>query len=369
MKVSFQNITQFCLLAGFAAVCQVRAADNNMNNPGYAEFNLVSDLANKAIHTDARLVNPWGIVAGPDSVWVNDNGASLTTAYGPSGHGSAVSIAIPAPGGGGGAPSGLVFNDTQRFVVSNGTKSAPSTFLMATEDGTIVAWNHSINGTNAVIMATVSNAVYKGLAIARDTNGAPQIYAANFHAGIIDVFDSQFNYAFSFTDPELPSGYAPFNVRVIDGRLFVSFAVQKQPDAHDDQAGPGNGLVEVFDTDGTLLRYFTAHGPLNSPWGMAVAPKRFGKFSKALLVGNFGDGTINAFDLVSGKYLGALADLNGNTIVIDGLWGLTFEREPIFEHECEFAAERLYFTAGLNGEADGLLGFIRPAAPNFEHAH
>ena len=356
--------------AGLLALSLVSAPGAHpLSNPGYMQVNLVSDLATNAPHVDPRLVNPWGIVAGPESVWVNDNGAGLTTSYAELGHAFDFAIHIPAPGGGPGAPSGLVFNETRQFVISNATKHAASTFLMATEDGTITAWNQTITRSNAVIVAAISNAVYKGLAIADDTNGTPQLYAANFHAGTVDVFDSQFHYLTSFTDADVPALFAPFNILNVRGKLFVAFAKQRLPDMHDDLSGPGNGFIDVFDTDGTLLRRFAAQGPLNSPWGMAVAPRNFGKFSDALLVGNFGDGRINAYDLLTGKWLGPLTDLNGVPLFISGLWGLAFDREPVFEQECNFQAERLYFTAGLNGEADGLLGFIRPAQTAFPHAH
>jgi uncharacterized protein (TIGR03118 family) len=342
-------------------------ASNTRTNSGYAQVNLVSDVSSNAPETDARLLNPWGIVAGADHVWVNDNHSSLVTAYGPHGRPFQFAISVPAPGGGPGSPTGLALNQTSGFVITNGMKHGPSSFLMATEEGTITAWNQHFSGSNAVIVVdnSAGGAVYKGLAITRDTNGSPQIYAANFHAGVVDVFDARFHLVSSFTDANLPVNFAPFNVRAIRGRLFVSFAKQLPPDAHDDQAGPGNGFVDIFDTDGTLLRQFAAQGPLDSPWGMAVAPRHFGKFSRALLVGNFGDGRINAYDLLTGKFLGQLTQPNGDALEIQGLWGLTFEREEPADRECEFEAGRLYFTAGPNGEADGLLGIIHPVSPNF----
>lgn len=332
-------------------------------NPGYVQVNLVSDIATNAPRTDSRLVNPWGILASPEAVWINDNGPGLTTVYGPQGQLSSFAIHIPAPGGGTGTPSGLIFNNTFRFIVTNGPHHLPSTFLMSTEDGTIAAWSQQLSGSNATLVVdnSGSGAVYKGLAIARDTNGTPNLYAANFHAGVIDMFGPQFQYLSSFTDSNLPPNFAPFNIRTIRGWLFVTFALQKLPDAHDDQAGAGNGFVDIFDTDGTMLRRVVSQGALNSPWGIVVAPSDFGKFANTLLVGNFGNGMINSYDLLTGKWLGNLADTKGNPIVIDGLWGLTFENEAGFEHEWEFSSQRLYFSAGINEESDGLFGYIRAA--------
>jgi uncharacterized protein (TIGR03118 family) len=266
----------------------------------------------------------------------------------------------------------LIFNDTRQFVITNGMHHAPSTFLAATEDGTIVAWNYYLTGSNAVIVAdnSGSGAVYKGLAIARLTNGTPEIYAANFHAGVVDVFDPQFQYVGSFTDTNLPAGFAPFNIKRFGDTLFVTFALQG-PGAHDDQAGPGNGYVDVFAPDGTLLRSFAAQGALNSPWGLAVAPANFGQFGKALLVGNFGDGMINAYDLSTGNLLGHLTRLDGSDLVIEGLWGLDFPRQGLFgeDNASGFEHSRLYFTAGIHDEADGLFGFIYSNNPPKRFRH
>lgn len=351
------------VLGGLLALAFAPEAASAATN-SYDQVNLAADIATNALHHDSRLVNPWGMVASPEVVWVNDNGPGLATAYGPDGHVESYAIHVPGPAWktNGGTPSGLVFNETESFVITNATgkKHDESTFLIATEDGTIAAWNQAITGSNAMLVVDRSSlgAVYKGLAIAHGTNGEPQIYAANFHAGAVDVFDGHFQYLGFFTDPALPALFAPFNIRHIRGYLFVTFAKQKLPDMHDDDAGPGNGYVDIFGTDGTLLRHFAANGALNSPWGMVVAPGNFGEFSHTLLVGNFGDGRINAFDLLTGQTLGHLTRENGNDLVIDGLWALTFEREKLDAHDCDFRADRLYFTAGLNGEADGLLGFI-----------
>jgi len=349
-------------------------------NAGYAQMNLVADtngVATNVLHLNANLLNPWGLVVSPEAIWVNDNHSGLMQTFSPLGAQMRRPVNLPAPGApSGGAADGLVGNDTGQFLVSKGAKKAPATFLMATEDGTILAWNPSITGSNAVIVVdnSASGAIYKGLAIALDENGAPHLYAANFGKETIDEFDGQFHPIQSFTDPELPElpggqFWAPFNIRPFRGRLFVAFAVKTGHDAGDDTAGAGNGAVDVFGTDGTLLRHFAEGGVLNSPWGMAIAPRHFGKFSRALLVGNFGDGTINAYDLLTGRPLGDLKKPDGSDLVIDGLWGLSFEREEVAGEECGFDAQRLYFTAGPAAEAHGLLGFLRPVSPAFPPAH
>jgi uncharacterized protein (TIGR03118 family) len=343
-----------------AALCSTSFAGNT--NTGFVQVNLVSNTNTyNAQQIDPRLLNPWGIVLGEEAVWVNDNHSGLTTVYTPQGGILHFAITIPAPGStSGGAPDGLVFNDTTQFVITNGSRHAPSTFIMSTEDGTITAWNHQVTGSNAVIIVdnSGSQAVYKGLALVRDSDGHPLLYAANFRGGVVEIYNGQFQQVSSFTDSNLPAHFAPFNVANILGHVFVSFALQK-PGGMDDQSGPGNGFVDVFDNDGTFLRRFASQGPLNSPWGMTVAPANFGKFGGALLVGNFGDGRINGYDLISGKFLGSLTQTNGADLVIEGLWGLTFGQESSHEREWGFNA-RLYFTAGPNDENDGLLGFIRP---------
>ena len=359
------------ILAAVLLPNPVRASMDGMNfhgfstNSGYVETDLVSDITNVAARTDPLLLNPWGIVVGREAIWINNNHSGLTTTYSAFGKPLGFFIGITNQTGDPGAATGLVPNNTSAFVLANGLHSSPATFLMASEDGTILAWNRGV-GTNALIVADRSGsdlgAVYKGLTIALDA-GAPHIFAANFHAGFVDVFDGSFNYEGSFTDTNLPVNYAPFDVKVIRGRLFVTFAKQLLPDADDDESGPGHGYIDIFDTDGTLLRTFAAQGALNSPWGMAVAPGNFGKFSHSLLVGNFGDGKINAYDLLTGKWLGNLTDSNGDDIVIDGLWGLAFDRDEESGKECEFFADRLYFTAGPNRENDGLFGFLRAISP------
>lgn len=337
--------------------------------PGYVVVNITTDFGGPGVKTDPDLVNPWGLIAGPDSIWVVNNGTGSLKAYNPSG--KAFNFDVNSPGG----PTGLAMNDTKAFVLSvtNTTKvgtninktikRSPATFVMATESGTILAWSKDLPGSNARVMSDRRDfgAVYKGVAIARSTNGLPRIYAANFHVGVIDIYDDKFNFVGSFADPGTPGGYGPFNIQNIRGKLFVTYAKQAAPDFVEEDRGPGNGFVDIFDADGALLRRVVTGGDLNAPWGMAIAPKNFGKFSNALLVGNFGDGRINAYDVLSGEHLGPLASPNGQPIEIDGLWGLDFD-QPETTDACAFTANRLYFTAGIEDETHGVLGYIRTSS-------
>jgi len=253
-------------------------------------------------------------------------------------------------------------NNTPDFVVSKDSTSGPAFFIFDTEDGTISGWNPTVDLHNAVLVVdnsqpggvdgSTEGAVYKGLAIAQTGNGS-FIYANNFRDGIVEMYDANFNFVGSFTDPDLPPRYAPFGIRNIDGQLYVTFAEQNE-EKKDDVAGRGHGFVDVFDTSGHLLRRFVSRGRLNSPWGLALAPANFGKFSGALLIGNFGDGRINAYDPVSGRFLGNLRNQHGQALSIDGLWTITFGNGGFAGSPNE-----LFFTAGINDEADGLFGKLQ----------
>jgi uncharacterized protein (TIGR03118 family) len=326
----------------------------------YIQHNLVSDLPGRADHTDTNLLNPWGISFSATSpFWISDNHSGLSTLYNSSGTPQALVVTIPPPAGGTppAAPSGTIFNNTRDFIVS-GTNAAR--FIFSTEDGTIAAW---ASGTNAVLKVDNSarGTVYKGLA-AGSSGGSNYLYAADFHNGRVDVFDANFSAAAlagSFADATIPAGYAPFNVQNISGLLYVTYALQ-DADAHDDAAGPGHGFVNVFDTSGRLVKRLASAGVLNSPWGLALAPAGFGGFAGALLVGNFGNGRINAFNPATGAWLGTINDTNGNPLAVEGLWALAFGNggnggEP----------HTLYFTAGPNGETDGLFGSLAPVSPTF----
>jgi len=321
----------------------------------FIQHNLVADTPGKADVTDPNLVNPWGISASAASpFWVSDNHSGLTTLYNGSGAIIPLVVTIAPPKGQSGpaAPTGQVFNSTTSFLLANGK---PASFIFATEDGTISAWNGGTASTLEVDNSA-SGAVYKGLAAGSNSSG-PLLYAANFNAGTIDVFDGSFKsttVSGGFKDSTLPSGFAPFNVYNAGGKLYVAYAKQDSM-KHDDTAGAGNGFVDIFDTDGNLQKRLISNGALNSPWGMAIAPATFGPFGGALLVGNFGDGKINAYEASTGTLLGTLQDKNGNAIVIDGLWGLLFGNGKSGGDQ-----NTLYFTAGPEDESHGLLGSLAP---------
>jgi uncharacterized protein (TIGR03118 family) len=261
------------------------------------------------------------------------------------------------------APDGTVLNTTTGFVISEDGRSAPATSIFATEDGTISAWNQQVDPNNALLEVDNSGAgaVFKALTVGSNTQGT-FLFATDFHNGTVDVFDSHFHQvqlAGSFSDPNIPRGFAPFGIKNVNGTLFVTYAKQLAPDNHDDQAGPGNGFIDEFDTNGNLIERFASQGPLNSPHGIALAPADFGAFSNALLVGNFGDGRINAFDLKTGNFLGTLSDAAGRPIINVGIWGMTFGNGAGGTDK-----NTLYFAAGINGENDGLFGSISLANPD-----
>ena len=356
------------VIAIAVAALSATPAQAGIARGSFHQTNLVSDIPGMAPLTDPNLKNPWGLSSSSVSpIWVSDNNAGVTTIYtgagqpfAPGGHHS---ITIPAPAGGpGGTPTGTVFNGTSDFAVSQGGMSGAAVFLFATEDGTIAGWNPNVNKASAVLAVNNSTAtdsagdvgaVYKGL-----TNGSVgtnnYLYAANFRFGTVDVFDGSFhqlNWAGAFTDPNLPAGFAPFGIQNIGGLIYVTYAMQ---DAfkHDDVKGPGNGFVDIYSTSGTLLRRLASGGTLNSPWGLAAAPASFGNFHGDILVGDFGDGRINAF-APDGTFRGQLKSETNAPIEISGLWGLRFGNGGNGGD-----VNSLFFAAGLNDEADGLFGKI-----------
>jgi uncharacterized protein (TIGR03118 family) len=329
----------------------------------YIQHNLVSDQPNGAPRTDPNLVNAWGITSSPTGpLWISDNGTGVSTVYHGNGRPfpkehSPLVVTIPSPAGvEGGDPTGVEFNGTSDFVITNaGGVSGPAIFIFAGENGALSGWNPAVNLTNAILTVdtSLSGAVYKGVALGSNASGN-FLFVANFHDNRVDVFDSSFNFVYSFSDPTVPSDYAPFGIRNIGGLLYVTFAKQLPPENHDDDAGPGHGYLDVFDTNGNMLTQLAAQGTLNSPWGLAIAPADFGPFSGDLLVGNFGDGRINAFDPNTGEFKGQLPDVHGNALTINGLWGLTFGNGGLGGQ-----TNRLFFTAGPDGESHGLFGRIQ----------
>jgi len=339
-----------------AAPAQARQAIDQAS--AYDQTNLVSDIPGAAQVTDANLINAWGMSAGPATpVWVSDNGADVSTLYAGAQPGTPVTVVplvVSIPGG---APTGQAFNDTSGFVLNSGGKTGPARFIFAGEDGDITAWNPTGVVTSAVLTAHTEDAVYKGLALLHAGPG-PLLLAADFRHNRIDVFDTDFHLVrqpHRFASIGVPPGYAPFNVAVLGNLVFVTYALQDE-DREDEGPGAGHGFINVFDRDGKFVGHFARRGVLNSPWGLAIAPQGFGSFSGDLLVGNFGDGRINAFSLRSGKLLGTLRHPDATPIEIDGLWGL-LPGNPV-----SGGTDAVWFSAGPDDETHGLLGTLRVAS-------
>lgn len=331
---------------------------SSMGNGGFAVRALVSD-GNTTTYTDPRLVNGWGVAFNPQGfVWVANAGTSTSTLYDGNGIPQSLVVTIPAGQAGAANPTGIVFNGSGDFTIGAGA-GAPAIFIFAGEAGTISGWAPSVSATAALTMVdgAAGGSSYKGLALAA-SGATHRLYASDFHNRRVDVFDAQFQRLTlpgAFADPQLPAGFAPFGIQAIGGEIFVSFAKQDAT-ATDEVAGAGLGAVDVFDTGGTLLRRLVmAGGVLDAPWGLAKAPAGFGSFGGALLVGNFGDGRIHAFDIATGMLMDSLKKADGTPVVIDGLWGMAFGNglngQP---------TKTLFFAAGPNDESHGLYGRIDP---------
>ena len=330
-------------LAALVAVMALGVLAPAAEDNSYTAHNLVADTPGTADHTDPNLVNAWGLAASPTSPWwVADNGTDVSTIY--RADGTAVPLIVQVPS----RPTGLVFwSFTARAV-----------FVFATEVGTIRGW-HPTQGNQTVILADRSGegAIYKGLAIS-STTGGDRFYAADFHNARVDVFDGSFTLVTNagFVDPDLPAGYAPFGIQNIGGRIFVTYAKQDE-DAEDEIAGQGRGFVDAYDLAGNLLARVAQHGQLNAPWGLAMAPANFGRFSGDLLVGNFGDGQINAYqEMPNGhfEHRGELRDADGKSLTIDGLWAIQFGHGA----PNNGPTNTLFFAAGPDDETHGLFGAI-----------
>jgi uncharacterized protein (TIGR03118 family) len=356
--------TQLTRLAAVFAGMLVLAGTTARAQNAYVRHNLVSDLPGVADRQDPNLVNPWGITAPPTGpFWLSDNHTGVSTLYNGAGQPFPLTkpliVMIPPPKEGTppAAPTGVVFNGTTQFQVG---ENAPARFIFATEDGTISGWNPAVNPTAAILKADNSaiHAVYKGLALGGNSSG-PLLYATNFHENTIDVFDGTFmqiSVPGGFRDEDIPERYAPFGIQRIGDFLYVTYALQNEA-KHHDVAGPGHGFLDVFNMDGYLEKRLISRGELNSPWGLVWAPEGFGKFSGALLVANFGNGRIHAYNLETGELLGTLRRPNEEPVTIHGLWGLNFGNGVMSDSHV------LYFTAGIPGdgmvEDHGLFGTLR----------
>jgi uncharacterized protein (TIGR03118 family) len=314
-------------------------------HPAVTVTPLVSDQQGKAANTDPNLVNSWGMALGSTGLlWVADNGTDLSTVYDPN-SGSIEPLVVNIPMG---APTGTTFVPSGiDFQISENGNSGPAIFLFDTESGAIEGWNNTVDANNAVVAVdnSAKGAVYKGLAL--DT-GAQLLYAANFTQNQVEVYDTGFNLVNTFTDPTLP-GYAPFNIVDVNGTLYVSFAKQGKV-CCDEVDRPHLGYVDVFSTDGKLQKRLISKGKLDAPWGMTIAPAGFGSLAGDLLVGNFGDGRINAYDPNTGAFIATLRTGNGRILKIDGLWGLINASDTQVE-----------FSAGPSGESHGLVGQLSPS--------
>ena len=336
---------------GILALC---LASRNLPAQVFVQNNLVSDVGGLAANTDANLKNPWGITFSPTGpFWVSDAGTGKATVYNTSGAPQATVVTIPNPlGPGPAAPTGQVFNSSAMSGAFNG-----DLFLVATATGTIAGWRPALGSSAETLLIGSPGANYTGLAFGT-VSGNAYLYAANFGTGGIEIVPTTGAplLAGSFTDPGLPSGYSPFNIQNLGGTLFVSYA--RLGATGEEETGAGKGIVDRFDLNGNLIgRVVSNGGALDAPWGMAIAPAGFGPFGGSLLVGNFGDGRINAFDITSGAFLGTLLDSQGHPIVNDGLWGLTFGNGG-----SGGLPGTLYITAGIQDEAHGLLASISPGA-------
>ncbi len=320
----------------------------------FAVTNLVSDVSGRAAVTDPTLVNPWGLAMGK-TLWVSAAGTGLATVYsGGAGNVKQEKTQVRVPGG---RPTGQVVNTGEEFVVKGPGGAGPATFIFASPSGAITGWNAEADPDDAIISAFVKGADFKGLALAQ-TNRGPMLLAADFAHNRVHVFDGDFDrISFgrrAFRDPGLPEDYAPFNVEVVGNSILVAYA-KRDPETGKSVAGQGKGFVSQFNGSGRFVGRFAARGALNAPWAMTLAPKGFGAHSGALLVGNFGDGRINAYNPRNGRPLGPLRSSDGRAITLGGLWDLEPGTETVG------GTNALWFSAGSDGGTHGLLGLIRPS--------
>jgi uncharacterized protein (TIGR03118 family) len=321
---------------------------------------LVSDGSVPADFTDHNLKNPWGIAFNPFGFdWVANNHTGTSTLYDGKGNANALVVSIPGVNGEeAGEPTGIVFSGGTDFVVTDGVKKGPARFIFAGEDGAITGWSPDVNLNEAIVAINRSGAgaSYRGLAIGGNGT-AHRLYATNFSSRRVEVFDGNFKRVLvpgAFVDPKMPAGYAPFGIQNVNGDIVVTYA-RRMHGADDETAGKGLGIVDLYDADGRFISRLVSFGELNAPWGVAVAPMSFGHFGGALLIGNFGDGVINAYDMRTGAFLGKLRRPDGKAVQIEGLWGIAFGNGLLNQ-----PTNTLYFAAGVHDEAGGASGAITP---------
>jgi len=354
------------LLLGVALAALAACHDDGDAALASREFAVTTLVSNRvsipAAAIDDRLVNPWGLAFGPDAAWIANHGSNTVTLQDPGGVAAPRAIAVPGGSQGAARPTGLVFNTRPTaFQVTANLVTGPAQFIAAGAGGTLVAWAADPGfGDTAVTVHDGGGlgATYTGLALL-DVGGSVFLFAADFRNGRIRTFDGAFNEVTprgGFVDGDLPGGYAPFNVQAVNGQLVVTYA-RRDASTGAAVAGPGQGFASLFDGEGRLLRRFAAAEVLNAPWGVALAPADFGGFGNALLIGNVGDGRINAFELASGRHIDTARDSTGLPLVIDGLHALAFGNGLNGQ-----ATTSLFFTAGANNEADGRFGRIDSAA-------
>ena len=358
-------------LAAFAMPSGASAAPATAAPDSFAQTNLIASKASfGAKLTDPNLANAWGLAAGPTSpIWVSDNNSGFATVYSGGINGSAVTLdlTVPVPGGN---PTGQVFNSDATAFPVGGTTGSSAKFIVDTDSvgaaqspGEIAAWNggasfvvedSSKGGAGGKIPA---HAVFKGLALATRPNVGPELFAADVANAKIDVFNKDFRLlrtVTEFRDRRIPAGYAPFNVQEMGGRLYVTYGKQNRAKT-DVVAGAGLGFVDEYTVSGVLIHHLVSHGPLDEPWGLAIAPAGFGPFAGDLLVGNLGNGWINVWNPVTGKYHGWLATTSGKPVAISGLWALQVGNSAFG------GPSSVIFSAGPDGYNDGLVGVLNPA--------
>lgn len=307
----------------------------------YSLTYLVSDLSGKASHKDTLLKNPWGLAYGSgQAFWISDEASGWSTLYDGAGNKQSLQVRVPPSSGtGAGKPTGIVHNGSTEFQID----SWISAFLFSTLDGTISGWSH-FDPSTALIAVHQAGAVFTGLAITSHSSGN-RLFAADFANNRVDVYDGSFNLVKSFTDSTIPASFAPFGIQDIAGKVYVTYA---------STSGGAGGYIDIFDESGNFVKRFAHGSPLNQPWGLAVAPKNFGPLSGTLLVSNnTSAGTINAFNLTTGKFVGTVKNTSGKAITIPGLWGIEFGGGAALNGK----TNQLFFTAGPKG-TDGYFGVI-----------